>query len=183
MAGKDSIRSGFPKRRVSAALTGLTITALGVVAEKLFKSVIETAVGVFAGLSVVLMILALFAFFTAWEKREDSHENKIKMINKRIEKMAEDQDLKCTSCSFSHQSLLVGLSANHATDINELEKNYKDYISTVLFTLQVAMARLDRSEGDIMPIVEGLLKNPLYTEEIKKNKELIKWKNFLNSIQ
>jgi len=44
MAREDSIRdTPFPKKRLTAALTGLTFTALGVIIEKVFKSTLEMA--------------------------------------------------------------------------------------------------------------------------------------------
>ena len=69
MAGKDSV-SSFPKKRLGAAVTGLIFTALGFIAEKLFRSLLETTLSIVAGVSIVLMILGLFGFFGVGEKRD-----------------------------------------------------------------------------------------------------------------
>jgi hypothetical protein len=174
--------SNFPKKRMTAALSGLIFTALGFMMEKLFKSVLETALGVAAGLSIILLVLGLFAFFGAWEKREDYHEKNMGALKFQMEEINHKQEINCQSCNFSHQSLLVGLSATHINEIQEQREFYEDYIAAVLYTLDTTVVRAMTAEASILPIVEGLMNSPLF-KEYKNNHELMKWRNFLTLIR
>ena len=189
MAREDSVRDTFPKKRLAAALTGLTITALGVIAEKLFRSMLETAISAIAGISLILLVFTFFAFFGAWEKREDLYEKRMNEMKLQMEEINNKVILNSQSSSFSHQSLLVGLSANHVNELQEQRQYYEDYIAAVLYVLDTALIRVARAETSIIPIVEGLMRSPEDVFEIivrdreKNNKELRKWKTFLNSIR
>lgn len=173
----------FPKKRLTAALTGLTFTALGFMAEKLFRTVLDTALSVMAGMSIVLLILGLFAFFGAWEKREDSHNREREALKIQMKEIHEAYVIQCTSCTFSHQSLLVGLSTNHVNQMQQQRDYYEEYMAAVLYVLDTTILRLDKSESTVLPIVNGLLLSPLFRKEIENNKELKKWKTFLNTIR
>ena len=180
MAGKDNV-GAFPKKRMTAALTGLIFTALGFIAEKLFKSILDTTMSIVAGISVVLVILSFLAFFGAWEKRETIHERRMANMNFQIKELHRDFNLKCQTCEFSHQSLLVGMSANHVNSMQEQRVYYEEYIKAVLWTLDITILKLEQSESSVLPIVNALIEKP--QPIIQDNKELEKWIIFLNSIQ
>lgn len=168
---------------MAAALGGLTFTVLGFIAEKLFKTVLDTALSVLAGISIVLFVLGILAFFGAWEKREDQHDAELDTMKIQLEEIHDAHLIQCQSCNFSHQSLLVGLSTTHHNRMQEQREYYEEYMAAILYVLDATILRLDRSEASILPIVEGLLQSPLFKKELKNNQELKKWKDFLTSIQ
>lgn len=166
---------------MTAALAGLIFTALGFVAEKLFKSILETTLSIVAGVSIVLVVLSLLAFFGAWEKREAIHDKRMLSMKFQIQELNKDFNLKCQSCNFSHQSLLVGISATHVNSMQEQRVFYEEYIKAVLWTLDITILKLEQSESSILPIVNALIQKP--QPIIEYNQELEKWTTFLNSIQ
>ena len=168
---------------MAAALTGLTFTVLGFIAEKLFKTVLDTALSVLAGISILLFVLGILAFFGAWEKREDQHDIEIDAMKIQLKEIHDANLIQCQSCNFSHQSLLVGLSTKHHNQMQEQREYYEIYMATILYVLDTTILRLHRSEASVLPIVEGLLQSPLFKQEFKNNKELKKWTNFLASIR
>jgi len=185
MAREDSVKRKehyFPKKRLTAATAGLLFTVLSVVVEKVFKSILDTALSVVAGASILVFFFTLFAFFGAWEKRENLHDKEMDAVKIQMEEIHNKQVFQCNSCNFSYQSLLVGLSANHVNELQEQRDYYEDYIAAVLYVLDTTLVRTARAESSILPIVEGLMQSPLY-KEYKENKELIKWRTFLNSIR
>lgn len=182
MGRKHSIDSGFPKKRLTAAFTGLCFTALGFAAEKVFRSVLDTALSIVAGASIMLLVMGVFAFIGAWERRDNIHEKQIFALKMNIREMREDEEKRCVSCSFNHQSLLVGLSTNHVNELQKQREFYEDYIAAVLYVLDTTIVRAVKAESSVLPIVQGLLNSPLYHRE-KNNKELKKWKTLLNSIR
>ena len=93
------------------------------------------------------------------------------------------QIIQCTSCNFSHQSLLVGLSANYVQQMQEQRDYYENYMAAVLYIFDTTILRLDKAEASVLPIVEGLLRSPLFRKEVDNNKELKKWTTFLSSIR
>lgn len=186
MAREDPVKEveeGYwPKKRLTAAATGLVLTALGFMIEKIFRSVLETALSIVAGASIILLLTGLFGFFSAWEHRENIHKQDLNRMEAKMDRYSSEREVECASCSFNWQSLMVGISANHVNELQEQRDFYEDYIAAVVWTLDNTILRAVKAESSILPIVDGLMKSPLYKQQLN-NKELLKWKNFLNMIR
>lgn len=176
---------GFlPKRRAIAASISLGITIMSAVMDSMLKNVLIAFTGIFAILTVILVVLGLVAFMSALEHREGRHSIREKLLRDEIATQISSFEVQCERCNFNYQSLLVGLSEKHVNELQDQRVFYEDYTAAVLYTFNAVLARMLKSESSVIPIIDAIKEDPLRKKVlIEEPQELLKWKIFLKEIQ
>jgi len=172
--------SKMPKRKLAAGFIGLILAMARLTAESMLRSVVDVVAGVLAAGSMILLAIAIVGFITAYEYQTEENKKETERLKTELKNKIAEYEKRCETCSFSHQSMLVGLSASHYNELQEQRDFYEDYITAVLYTFNEVLMRLAKSEATMMPLIEALLESPMY--KIEKSEELEKWKNFLTAL-
>lgn len=180
MADKNSVDRGLPKKKLATGFIGLALAIARFSIEGMIRSAIDAVIGGIAIISLIFLAVAIIGFITAYDYQRDQSRREMQSLRTQIKINGMEFMNKCEKCSFSHQSLMVGMSAKHFNSITEQRQFYENYITAVLYQFNELLMRLARSEATMVPLIDALLESPMY--KVEQSEDLEVWKNFLTNL-